>query len=125
MILEPEPIAPDPELLSFRNIKDSVNNWSVAISVRSTPYKALVSAWEGLSGKKATKTEVGGVDAYKLDWVESGRSVKPNDLYNLKIIIPYQGFSYDISLYLDDKSSKKESYLNIFDQILSTFRFTE
>lgn len=125
MILEPEPIAPDPELLSFRNIKDSADNWSVAISVRSTPYKALVSAWEGLSGKKATKTEVGAVDAYKLDWVESGRSIEPKDLYSLKIIIPYQSFSYDISLYLDDKSSKKENYLDIFDQILSTFKFLD
>jgi len=129
LILELNAIGPGSEgaVLSGTKIHlpegvSSEEGGTIGIFILSTPLDVLVVAREKSAKSKVTQIEVAEQRAQKIEWFES-LGATGITTFNQSVFFTYKGATYEASLFINNSSPKKEEFLEIYNQILSTFKF--
>jgi hypothetical protein len=129
LTLDPNAVAPGSEGAVLSGVKihlperiSSEEGGTIGIYVDSTPLDVLVAALEKSAKNKSAQAEIGGRKAKKIEWLEP-LGTTGITTFNQSILFAYNNLTYEGNLFINNNSPKRDEFLKVFDQILSTFRF--
>lgn len=118
-----KPLATDSETLFSQPIhinKSGTDSFGITVKT-SNP----IESWERLAGKPSEEILVADKNSHSIDWVEEGLSGSTFDQYTKHVVVPLKNNYLQLSLYLDNSENEKETNIQKFNQILSTFDFID
>lgn len=121
--LSPESKSPDPEIKfgqSFYNPKEENidKRFIIGLFIRSTTEESILKSWNE-DGGSISKININKLSAYKHEWLGDP------SLYFQKILLTKGGLSYTLELECSKSSPNRENATNLFNLLLSTFKFLD